>query len=141
MNFKLFVYDGLFVGVSVGSSYFENTGISLRGNYDKTCVASNYLFLGYEYRSIEKLAFGVNASVLGEARYKNEYKGLNRVYQIYKTKLRAFEVSVDYFVSKNFSIKFSYTYRNDKTEIDTSSNLKSRFDRAQFSVIGLGVNF
>ncbi len=32
-------------------------------------------------------------------------------------------------------------YRNDKTKIRTSSNLQSRFDRAQFSNFGIGINF
>ena len=141
LKFKLFVYKGFFVGGSVGSSYFENTNINITGNYDKTRVASHYLFLGYEYRPIEKLAFGINASVLGEARYKNEYRGGNEAYQVDRAKLRAFEASVDYFIAKNFSINISYTYRNDKTKIRTSSNLQSRFDRAQFSIIGLGFNF
>ncbi|WP_044400903.1 hypothetical protein [Lacinutrix sp. Hel_I_90] len=41
----------------------------------------------------------------------------------------------------NISINLSYMYRNDKTKIRTSSNLQSRFDRAQFSNFGIGINF
>ena len=141
INFKLFVYDGFFLGGSSGFSYFENTNIEITGNYDKTRVGSHYLFLGYEYRPIEKLAFNVNASLFGEARHKNEYNTGNEAYQVDKSKIRAFEVSLDYFVVPNFSINVYYTYRNDKNKIKTSPDLQSRFDRAQFSIIGLGLNF
>ena len=141
LKFKLFVYDGFFLGGASGFSYFENTNIEITGNYDKTRVGSHYFFLGYEYRPIEKLAFNVNASLFGEARHKNEYNAGNEAYQIDKAKIRAFEASLDYFVAPNFSINLYYTYRNDKTKIKTSPNLQSRFDRAQFAIIGLGVNF
>lgn len=141
VSFKLFVYDGFFIGGSTGSSYFENTNPILTGSYDKTRVGSHYLFLGYEYRLSEKIAVGVSTSVLGEARYKNEYKGRNEAFQIDKAKLRAFKASVNYFLAPSFSINLSYMYRNDKTKIRTSSNLQSRFDRAQFSNFGIGINF
>lgn len=141
LTFKLYVYDGFFIGGSSGSSYFENTNPILTGNYDKTRVGSHYFFLGYDYRLSEKIAVGVSKSVLGEARYKNEYKGGNEAFQIDKAKLRAFKASVDYFIAPNLSINLSYMYRNDKTKIRTSSNLQSRFDRAQFSNFGIGINF
>jgi hypothetical protein len=141
ITYKLFVYDGFFVGGAIGSSYFENTNPTLTGNYDKTRVGSNYLFLGYQYHPIEKLSLGISSSVVGESRYKNEYKGGNDAYQVDKAKLRAFEANLDYYIAPNFSINLYYIYRNDKTNIRTSPNLQSTFNRAQFSIIGLGLNF
>ncbi|WP_034060776.1 hypothetical protein [Lacinutrix jangbogonensis] len=141
LKFKLFVFDGIFLGGSTGSSYFENIDTSITGNYNKIRLGSHYFFLGYEYQPIKKLAIGISTSVFGEARYKNGYKGGEDAFQIDKAKLRAFEAYLDYFISPVFSINLSYTYRNDKTNIRTSSNLQSRFDRAQFSIVGLGINF
>lgn len=141
LKFKLFVYEGFFVGGSAGFAVFENTNTTLTGNYDKTSLGSHYLFLGYEYRPIEKLALGLSTSIFGEARYKNEYRGGNEAFQVDKARLKALEASVDYFITPNLSVNLYYVYRNDKTNIRTSSNLQSRFDRAHFSIIGLGINF
>lgn len=140
LKFKLFVYNGFFVGGSVGSSYFDNNNVTITGNYDKTHVSSKYFFLGYEYRPTEKLAIGISTSVYGESRYKNEYHGIKEAYQIDHSKVRALEASIDYFIAKNFSINLYYIYRNDKTNIKTSSNLEPIFDRAQFSTVGIGFN-
>lgn len=141
LKFKLFVYRGFFVGGSTGFSYFENINPEVTGNYDKTKSGFSYLFIGYEFRPSEKIAIGISSNIFGESSFKNEYNGTNEAFQVDKAKTRAFEANVDYFISSNFSINLSYTYRNDKTKIRTSSNLQSRFDRAQFSIIGLGVNF
>lgn len=140
-QFKLFVFDGIFIGGALGYSYFENTNPNLTGDYDKTRVGSFSGFLGYEYQPIEKVAIGVNASVLGRAYYKNTFKGTSTNFQRDNAKLQSFGAYLDYFIDPNFSINLSYTYRNDKTNIETSSNLQPIFSHAQFSIIALGFNF
>lgn len=138
---KFYIYKSVFLGTSVGYTYFKNNNELLTGNYNKTNVNSYYLFLGYKFKPIKKTTVNISTSLIGESKFKNIYSGLERAYQVDKAKVRAYEIGVNYFITKSFSLSASYIYRNDKTKIKTSNNLQAQFSHAQFSNFSLGINF
>jgi hypothetical protein len=141
LNFKvqIYVYKQFFVGGSLGASYFDVKDPSILGDYKKTRIAEQFLFLGYEFIPTENFRIGLTASVFGKARYKNQKS--DNVYQIDTARLNSYGIYLTYEISREFMIYLDYAFRIDKTRINVPTALEGTFRKGAFSQIGIGLKF
>lgn len=138
---QLFLYKNFFLAFSFGRADFETTDTEIVGNYKRTRVLHETMYLGYEVLTTKSLKAGVQMSIYGESQYRNKYNGSDEAYQRDSGRVRSYEAYLAYNFNKYISVNLIYAYRNDKMNIDTSPELESRFDKAQFHSIGLGLKF
>jgi len=138
-NFQVFVYKQIFIGLSLGDSYFDNEDISFSGNYSKVTLSSQELFIGYEYLFNKDFRIGASITLIGDSRYRNNQSTTNNVYQIDKATLRKYQIYFGYDVDRTVTFYLNYAYRNDKTKIQTAPEISADFDRIDFHNIGVGI--
>ena len=138
---QMMIYKQFFIKLGFGASYFKVNDISSTGNYRSTSIANQYISVGYEFLPIKKVRLGLSLSVFGNADYSNKFSEGISVIQKDTARLNIYELYIDYEVFYFMAVTVNYAYRNDKTDIDVPSELKSIFDRAQFHTVGLGVKF
>ncbi|MCA0131118.1 hypothetical protein [Winogradskyella alexanderae] len=136
---QIYVYKQFFVGGSLGASYFDVKDQTVVGKYNRTRIAENFLFVGYEFVLTEKFRIGLTASVIGSSRYKN--KKSNSIYQVDSANFRGYGFYLTYELAKGFMLYLDYAYRIDKTNIDVPTALETVFDKGTFSQIGIGIKF
>lgn len=140
-NFKLQlgVYKGFFVGANVGAAYLEVTNPEIVGNYKKTTVRNNYLFVGYEFYVSEKFRLGLSLAPYAETTYKNKIFDAVEGRQFDTGSFFSVEFYTDYKLSPYIAVFASYTYRNDKLNILAPDEIQSQFNSANFHYVGVGV--
>lgn len=141
MSFKLqiYIYKQFFIGGSIGSSFFNTKNKAVVGTYNKSRVAEQFAFLGYEYVATNNFRIGVTASVVGNSRYKNTFTNSARQYD--SAKLRSYGAYLTYEVSSQFMFYIDYAYRIDKTSINVPLALENTFRKGTFHQIGVGLKF
>jgi len=140
-NFKLQLglYKGFFVGGNLGAAYLEVTNPEFVGNYKKTTVRNNYLFVGYEYYVSEKFKLGLSAAPFSETTYKNKIFDATEGRQFDTGTFFNVEFYADYKLSPYIAVFVNYTYRNDKLDILAPGEIQSQFSSANFHHVGMGV--
>lgn len=139
---QFYVYKQFFVGITLGNTYLQVSDPSFTGNYSKTTIRNQYLFMGYEFLPFDKTRFGLSLGIIGDAYYHNtSFTDSRKAFQNDKGKLRSYEVYFDYEIDNNFSLYFNYAYRNDKMKINAPPELQSNFERSSFHTFGLGIKF
>ena len=140
-NFKLQlgIYKGFFIGANLGAAYLEVTNPEIVGNYKKTTVRNNYLFVGYEFYLSEKFKIGLSAAPYAETTYKNKIFDTPEARQFDTGTFFSVEFYTDYKLSPYIAVFVSYTYRNDTLDIIAPSEIQSQFSSANFHYIGVGV--
>ncbi|MGV6831915.1 MAG: hypothetical protein ACWA5P_10220 [bacterium] len=138
-NFKvqIFVYKEFFVGASLGASYFNVSDQTVVGNYNKTRIAEQYLYVGYEFEPISDFHIGLTASVIGSSRYKNTVS--ESIFQRDSARLMSYGAYFAYEIVDEIQVYLDYNYRIDRTQIDVPNALESTFRRGKFHQIGLGI--
>nr|WP_321221497.1 hypothetical protein [uncultured Psychroserpens sp.] len=136
---QVYVYKQFFIGGALGASYFRVKDPAIVGNYKKTRIAEEYLFIGYEFVPTQDIRVGVNASVYGQSNYKNSFA--EDVYQKDSARLNSYGFYVTYEISNQFMIFADYSYRVDKTNIDVPASLEDTFRRGTYNKIGIGIKF
>lgn len=141
MNFKLqiYIYKQFFIGGFLGASYFKVKDTKTIGNYERSRIAEQYAFIGYEFVPTKDFRIGVTASVVGNSRYKNKYN--SEVHQNDSANLQSYGVYLTYEISREFMLYIDYAYRIDKTKIDVPVALEDTFKKGTFNQIGIGVKF
>lgn len=141
-RFQLYPYKQFFVGIGLGTSYFTVKNPQIVGNYKKTTLTEQYLYIGYEFLPLEKIRIGLLASVIGDARYKNKYY-LNEddAYQIDHSRLGSYGLYLNYEIGGNFMLYIDYAYRTGKTKIRVPQELEDTFGRGSYHNIGIGLTF
>lgn len=141
-KFQLYVYRQFFLGGNIGSSYLEVEDSSVTGNYDKTTINEQYLYLGYEFLLFDDWRLGVMYSFIGDAIYKNNnFSGPSKGIQTDTASYKGYGLYINYELSDHFMFYFEYIYRNDKTRIKAPSEIQDFFERARFNNIGIGIKF
>ncbi len=138
---QLYIYKGLFIGFFHSSSYFEITNQDLLGRYDKTSVAANYLKLGYELELLNKFSITGTIAPIGNARYKNIINRNRIKQQIDDADIMLYDISLAYNFSKTISAFVQYSYRSDKTKIQTAPEISADFDEINYHNIAFGLRF
>lgn len=136
---QIFVYKQFFVGGSLGASYFDVKDPTITGNYKKSRIAEEYVFLGYEFVLDPDLRIGINASLFGQSDYKNSSGG--DVFQKDSANFHSYGFYVTYEISREFMLYVDYAYRVDKTEIQVPAVLEDTFRKGTFHQIGIGLKF
>lgn len=141
-NFQLYVYKQFTIGFAANSNYFEVKDQSVVGNYKKTTINEFFLNVGYEFLPIDKLRFGIVASVYGTARYKNKYYSRpNQTYQLDHGYIGSYGFSIKYELNRIVMLYADYAYSTGKTDIDLPNELESVFRKGTYHNIGIGLAF
>ncbi|WP_411766317.1 outer membrane beta-barrel protein [Winogradskyella sp. A3E31] len=144
MNFRfhLYPYKQFFVGVGLGQNYFKVKNKALVGNYQKTTLTEQYLYVGYEFLPAEKMRLGVSASLIGDAQFKNKYNlQSDNVSQTDHGRLASYGLYFNYEIGGNFMVFIDYSYKTSKTKINVPTELQSTFNRGTYHNIGFGLVF
>lgn len=141
LNFKLQlgIYKGFFVGGNLGAAYLEVTNPEIVGNYKKSTVSNNYLFMGYEYYVSEKFKLGLSVAPFAKTKYKNKIFEASEGRQYDTGSFFNVEFYSDYKISNHLAVFVSYAYRKDELNIVAPSEIQSQFNTAQFNQFGIGV--
>ena len=138
-NFKVqtYVYKDFFVGVSVGASYFNVADQIVVGNYNKTRIAEEYLYVGYEFEPLLDFYLGLTVSIIGSSRYKNTVS--ESIFQRDSARLMSYGAYFVYEIVDEIQVYLDYNYRIDRTKIDVPNTLESIFKKGKFHQIGIGI--
>ena len=136
---QIYAYKQLFIGGSIGATYFNVKDRAVVGDYNKTRISESYLYLGYEFVVAPEFRIGITSSVLGSSRYKN--KKSSGIYQNDTAHLRNYGMYLTYEVTKGLMLYLDYAYRVDKTNIDVPTALRDDFDKGTFSQLGIGLKY
>lgn len=138
---QVFIYKGLFIGFFHSSTYFDITDQDLVGNYDKTSIAAYYLKLGYELEILNKFSITGTIAPIGNARYKNIINRGRIKQQIDDANIMLYDIALAYNFSKTISAYLQYSFRSDKTKIQTAPEILNDFDKINYHNITLGLRF
>jgi hypothetical protein len=115
---QLYVYKQFFIGGSAGASYLEVKDASVTGNYEKTTVAEQFLYLGYEFLPFENWRIGVQASIIGDAVYKNKFLPESKLgLQTDSARYHGYGFYINYELGENAMFYIDYIYRTTQLEL------------------------
>jgi len=140
-SFQFYIYRQFVLGVSANSSYFDVKDQTIVGNYKKTTLNEQFLYVGYEFLPTNKLRLGVLVSIIGNARFKNKFRSQPLAYQIDYGNLGSYGFNIKYEIGRSFMIHIDYAYRTSKTDIKTPLEIQKTFSRASYHNIGFGLTF
>ena len=136
---QLYIYKQFFIGGALGSSYFNVKDARVLGDYKRTRVAQQFLYFGYEFVPTENFRIGLNASIIGNSRYKNIKS--NSAYQKDSARLNSYGFYLSFEFTNQVMIYVDYAYRIDKTNINVPLALENTFRRGTYNQIGIGLKF
>lgn len=141
-KFQVYAYKQIIVGYYLGASFFDVKDKALLGNYEKSTLSEQFLYLGYEFLPLDKVRLGVTASLVGDANFKNRYyPQTENVYQRDHGNLNSYGVYINYEIWRHVMVYFDYSYRTSKTDIAVPSELKSLFNKGNYHTFGIGLTF
>ncbi|WP_047548696.1 hypothetical protein [Psychroserpens sp. Hel_I_66] len=138
---QFFVYKRFFVGISTGFTFLNVNDPSFTGIYNRSTVSNVSLHLGYEQPVARNLNIGGSVSPFGNATYKNVINQGRLEQQRDYAKPIILRAYISYNISTNFSVYLDYSFRSDKTEINTAPEIQDNFSKIQYHNIGLGIGF
>lgn len=138
----IYIYKQFFIGFAYGGSYFNVKDQTAVGSYDKTTLLQQHFYIGYEFLPLDKIRLGVNASLFGNARFKNDFENNGReAHQIDGGNLNSFGLYINYEIWDYLMVYIDYSFRSSKTKIDVPAELKDTFGKGTYSTIGIGLAF
>ncbi|WP_179009267.1 hypothetical protein [Winogradskyella forsetii] len=138
---QLFIYKHFFIGTFFNATLIDVTDSSLTGDYDRSQITSAYLEVGYEFSILENFNLGLCVAPIGYANYRNDIRDGRVRQQNDHAYISIYQTYLSYNFAGNFSVFIDYSFRNDKTKINTASEIQSEFDTIQYHNIGLGLKF
>lgn len=138
---QIFLYKHFYLGAYTGTFYLDVKDKSLVGNYERSTVTHSYWQIGYEFPIGKKIRLDLNYVPVGSSRYKNILELSDNAKQIDKASITMFGIGISYSLSKSFDVFVSYSYRNDKSKIQTASQIQSDFDTINYHTVGIGIRF
>lgn len=140
LRLKMFVYKQFFVEYNYTSSEFDVTNKGLIGDYSNSSIASDFLYIGYEFLPFLDFKLGVNASLFGESKISNDgFTHSNGENQHDTGKLSSYGFYVAYEFNAYASIYVDYNYRVINTNINTPRELENFFSKGTFNTVGIGL--
>lgn len=139
---QMYIYKHLFVGLATSASYFNVTNQERLGNYRKSRIAENYVYVGYEFFPTDQLRLGLDISVDSDLDYKNHgFSNSNIAEQHDSGKLNRYGLYLQYELTKHFMIYIDYSYNVSKMDIMVPSELDHFFSKGTYHTVGLGLTF
>jgi hypothetical protein len=139
LGVQMFIYKNFFIGGFTGASYLQVKDSQFTGNYRRSTVAHSYFNFGYELPINEDLRLGASVALIGSARYKNKVNNSGSVRQIDNAKLNKYGVYLSYKVDGALSIFAGYSYRVDKTKINTAPEIQDNFNTINYHNFSIGI--
>lgn len=136
----LYVYDRIFAGVALGKDYLQVKNTELLGVYERTSISNQYVYLGYEMLLFDGFRLGVSVGLFGNIDYRNQGStNYKEIKQKDSGQSNYYGVSLDYQLATFVFVYLDYSYRTDRTNIDTPQALEDFFERANYHNVAVGL--
>ncbi|WP_407556382.1 hypothetical protein [Winogradskyella sp. 4-2091] len=141
LKIKLYVYKQFFMEYNNSISYFKVENKELVGNYNKSRIENNFLYIGYEFLPAPGFRLGINAALFGESDIINSDFNLGEGIQRDSGTMSSYGLYLTYEIQSHVAFYVDYSFRRIKTNINAPQELDSFFKTGSYNTIGFGIMF